>query len=147
MKSIWFSKDQVTQGHKKHKIHFISPFSRLWSLNLIGRWLFSRGHLWHKSHCTTVALDDSHVTNKKLCISISTRLKVTKFDKVIDYDIGSPRTESDDSFITWSYVFLWHISNTKRNNTFVSVMGRKFYLYMLKALFGSYSTSLVLLNR
>ena len=49
---------------------------------------------------TLVTWDNSQATNKKHYISISSRLVATKLDKVMAYNIGPPRTESDDSLIT-----------------------------------------------
>ena len=49
---------------------------------------------------TLVTWDNSQATNKKHYISISLRLVATKLDKVMAYNIGPPRTESDDSLIT-----------------------------------------------
>ena len=48
---------------------------------------------------------------QKRLISISTRLTTTKLDKVVAYDIGSPRKNSHDSLITWSYVVSWQMKN------------------------------------
>ena len=81
LKTTCFSKDESREVTRNIKYVLFPLSRRLGSLNLIGRWLFRKGYLSHKSHCTIVTLHNSHVTNKKHCLYISTRLVVTKLPR------------------------------------------------------------------
>ena len=61
------------------------------------------------SPLTMITWHKSHLTNKGRFTSISTRLLVTKLDRLIAYYKGPPRTKPYDYLITWWNVVMWQV--------------------------------------
>ena len=86
----------------KHIFSSVRPNRRL-----TGWWFMKMGHKPQSSYGTKVTWQIKNV------ISISTWLLATKLEKMMDYYIGVPRTNSHDYLITLSYVVIWRIKYVK----------------------------------
>ena len=98
----------VTWGHVANKKRQISTSARSCLLNLKWIWLMRMDHHPQWSHDKIVAW-----WRKKSYIFTFKWLMTTKLDKIIAYGIGSPCTNSHDSFITWLYVVTLYLQFRK----------------------------------
>ena len=80
-------------------------------LKLTELWLRKRGHHPQWSHNTVVTWNMAR-TIKKCFIFISTWVMATKLNKAMACDIRPPRTKSNYSLITWSYIVSWQIKTS-----------------------------------